>query len=219
MSTHSSPIDFFASSIDPFIGTRLQQLPYDAFAKLVARLLPALGYNEVRVMGRRDFKGRNGRDGAGGFDLLARRFGRTVLVQLKQYQSHHRLFQRSLDELRGVALRAGASEALLITTGIFSQAVNRDALQRSAIVPVSTLDGEELLTLLIENGIGIKSTGRVDEELLEHLTREATGNSPADCTGSASFLVTVGVKRVRPTKRKVASTRSTNSTRSVKASL
>ncbi|WP_395137835.1 restriction endonuclease [Armatimonas sp.] len=192
--------------MDPFL-TRLLELPFDAFARLVARLLPALGYSDVRLAGRRDFKGRNGRDGAGGFDLLASRFGRTVLVQLKQFSPQRLLFQRSLDELRGVVLRAGAAESLLVTTGAFSLAVDREALRRASMLPISTLDGSELLTLLIENGIGIKPSGKIDEELLASLTQEASGNSPGDCmgksncTGKAEFVVTVGVQRVHPAKK------------------
>ncbi len=194
-----TPIPLLPQS--PFL-TRLLELPYDASARLVARLLPALGYLDVRLSGRRDFKGHNGRDGTSGFDLTASRHGRVVLVQLKQYEPTHKVFQRTLDELRGVALRTGAAEALLITTGTFSPSVDRIALERSPIAPISTLDGEELLALLLKHRVGVKATGAIDEKLLLQLTQEARGNRPGDCTGKAEFVVTVGVKRVLPMRRR-----------------
>ena len=181
---------------------RLLTLPFDAFASLVARLLPALGYENVRLAGRHNYRGRNGRDGAGGFDLLATKGGRKVLVQLKQFEEVRSLYQRSIDELRGVALRSGAAEALLLTTGGFSPTVDREALRRSPIASVVTIDGDELVELLHRHRVGVTKDGSIDEALLEQLVLEARGNGPSDSAGGPSFVVIVGVRRVA--KRKPA---------------
>ena len=97
---------------------RLLELPFDAYARLIALLLERLGYENVVAAGRSDWKGRNH---SGGIDLLAALPGgltpRRVVVQLKQFDSTSRLFQRHIDELCGVAIRSRASEALLLTTG------------------------------------------------------------------------------------------------------
>ncbi len=180
----------------PDLHQRLLELPFDAFAALVARLLPKLGYQDVRMAGRRDFKGRNGRDGATGYDLSATKQGRTVLIQLKQFKATRPLFQRSLDELRGVTLRSGAAEALLITTGSFSPSVDRKSHRLAPITPISTISGEELVEHLVRHRIGVNRRGAIDEALFTQLTTDAMGNSPSDCTGSTAFVVTVGVQRI-----------------------
>ena len=51
---------------------------------------------------------------------------RKVIVQGKQFDTLT-VFQRSVDELRGTCLRAGAAEALLITTSAFSPVVLQNA--------------------------------------------------------------------------------------------
>lgn len=191
--TLQTPISY---SLHQTLQRRRLELPFDAFAALVARLLPALGYQEVHMAGRRDFKGRNGRDGVTGYDLSATKQGRTVLVQLEQFKATRPLFQRSLDELRGVVLRSGAAEALLITTGGISPSVDRNAHRLAPIMPVSTLSGEELVEQLVRYRIGVNRVGTVDEPFLTQLTKAAVGNSPSDCTGSAAFVVTVGVQRI-----------------------
>ena len=185
---------------------RLLSLPFDAFAALVALLLPSFGYEDIHLAGRRDFKGRNGRDGASGYDLVATRDGRPVLIQLKQFQQKNLLFQRSLDELRGVALRRGASQALLVTTSDFSPSVNRTAHRQSPIAPIVTMSGEELAQKLVESGIGVTQDGEIDEALLDRLSKAALGNGPEDCAGSngidlPSLLVTVQVQRLARSPR------------------
>lgn len=175
---------------------RLLALPFDAYQSTVAQLLSEIGYWGVRPSGRRDFKGRNGRDGASGFDLFATRDSRSVLVQVKQLQADRPLFQRSIDELRGVALREGVGEALLITTSHFSPSINRGCLRSAPIAPVVTMNGEELTTLLSRHRIGVTPGGEIDEAFFEALEAGASGNRPSDCTGSA-ILVTVGVSKVK----------------------
>jgi len=137
----------------------LASLEYAAFLRCVARLLVALGYEEVRFAGRIRSKGRN-RDG--GYDLEAWAGSglgrRRVIVQAKQFGPGTRVFRRSADELRGTALRAGAAEAILITTGTFSRLLSSSRKadgdrQANPLIPVLHLiDGDRLADLLVRYG-------------------------------------------------------------------
>ena len=178
---------------DPLLP-HLLELPFDAYLRLVALLLERLGYKEVEQAGRTDWKGRNR---FGGFDLLATRpdlftvlpggiAPRRSVVQVKQFDKKTRVFQRHVDELRGAAIRAGASEAILLTTGLVSSVIDTKALA-SPILPVRLIGGGELLTLLREHHVGVTETGEVDHALLERLTSEARGNGRGDCQTSATM--------------------------------
>lgn len=154
---------------------RLLDLDFPAFALCLCRLLQALGYQDVHLAGRREWKGYN-KPGGGGYDLEATLPGsllpgspstRRVIVQIKQFDGLH-VHQRSVDELRGTCLRVGAAEALLITTSAFSKVVRAgDAAPDNAgspFAPVGLMDGDELIALLIHHRLGIKegkiSTGK-----------------------------------------------------------
>jgi restriction endonuclease Mrr len=182
------------------ILTRLRALPFGAFVAFMARLLARVGYESITPSGRDHWKGRNGRDGNAGYDLTAvLRHGassRHVVVQAKQFTPGQKVYRRTLDELRGVALRVGVGEALLVTTGTFSPAVDRQAFRDAPILPVATLDGDELAVLLLRHRVGLTRDGRIDEPLLRRLEAEARGNGPGDCLGPSEIVVTVGVRRV-----------------------
>ncbi len=193
-------------TIPSILRGRILQLPFDAYLKLLALLLEKLGYQDVRLTGRTDWKGRNR---GGGFDLTANLPGglspRRVIVQAKQFDTTSRLFQRQTDELRGAAIRVGASEAVLITSGAVSSAIDVAGLSL-AILPVRLLDGERLLELLTIHQVGVTPNGVLDEALFRRLESEATGNRQSDCTG-ATFLVTVGVKKISQGARRLPAVR------------
>jgi hypothetical protein len=152
---------------------RLLALDYPAFARCVCILLEALGYEAARPAGRQEWKGYN-RPGGGGYDLEALLPGgvapRRVVAQIKQYDALA-VHQRSVDELRGACLRAGATEALLVTTSAFSEVVRRHALAPdplgASVAPVRLIDGEELLALLIRHGVGVREQTRSGLRRLE----------------------------------------------------
>ena len=158
---------------------RLLSLDYPAFARCACKLLEALGYEEARPAGRREWKGYN-RPGGGGYDLEAVLPGglvpRRIVVQLKHYDAPS-IHQRNVDELRGACLRAGGAEALLITTSSFSKVVrNSQANSRQAAsqepenaqgVPVRLIDGQELLGLLIRCRLGVRERIRGGTRRLE----------------------------------------------------
>ncbi len=148
---------------------RLLDLDFSAFALCLCRLLDALGYRDVHLAGRREWKGYN-KPGGGGYDLgatlprgllplTAGMSPRRVIAQIKQFDGL-RVHQRSVDELRGTCLRVGAAEALLITTSAFSKVARAGAAAPggagSPFVPVRLMDGDELAALLIRHQIGVK---------------------------------------------------------------
>jgi len=148
---------------------RLLALDYPAFARCACALLEALGYEDARPAGRRAWKGYN-RPGGGGYDLEAVLPGglapRRVVAQIKQFDRLV-VHQRSVDELRGACLRAGAAEALLVTTSAFSDVVRKQAASLdwagALVAPVRLIDGRELLGLLIRHRLGVRETIEVRE--------------------------------------------------------
>ena len=157
----------YEQSLAEQLHSRLLNLDFPAFALCLCRLLQALGYQDVHLAGRREWKGYN-KPGGGGYDLEATLHGsllpgplsaRRVIVQIKQFDGLH-VHQRSVDELRGTCLRVGAAEALLITTSAFSKVVRAGATAPgnagSPVAPVRLMDREELIALLIHHFLGVK---------------------------------------------------------------
>ena len=149
-----------------------------AFTQLIAMLLVKLGYQDIQPAGRTDWKGRNRE---GGVDLTATYPSatgkRSVAFQLKQFHPSLRIFQRTVDELRGVCLRQGVAEGMLITTSSFSATITGT---HAPIAPLYLMGGEELALLLRQYHIGITRGGKLDEALFKRLERESQGNSPSN---------------------------------------
>jgi len=143
-------------------------LSYHAFAQCLCLLLSKIGYEDAGLSGRTGWKGRNRE---GGYDIeawLPAGVGRRrVVVQAKQFDALP-VFQRSVDELRGTCLRAGAAEALLITTSAFSPVVERHAAEAPMpVAPVRLLDGDALLDLLLRHRVGVwEEAGATPDEPL-----------------------------------------------------
>ena len=155
---------------------RLCTLPFDAFTLTIAQLLDKLGYQDIQPAGRTDWKGRNR---AGGIDLTASYVSaagkRNIAFQLKQFHPTQRLFQRAVDELRGVCLRQGAAEGMLITTSGYSPTITGT---QGTVAPLYLMGGEELALLLRQYRIGITKDGKIDEGFFKRLERESRGNRP-----------------------------------------
>lgn len=134
---------------------RLLALPFPAYAACVARLLTALGYRDVRLMGALHEKGRNA---FGGMDLSAEQgqglTASKVIAQVKQYRDP--VPRAFVDELRGTMLRVGAQQGLLVTTSEFARSASEAALSGQHAAPVRLLDGRELARLLIAYGIDVE---------------------------------------------------------------
>lgn len=136
----------------------LLALPFEGFARCVSQLLERMGYQEVHPVAERGFA--RGRSRQGGCDLTAflpvGPYRRPVAVALKQFDQEP-VQQRMVDELRGVCLRSGAAEGVLITTSRLSPAVRTEQIQNSPICPVRLIDGDTLLDLLLRHGIGVRN--------------------------------------------------------------
>lgn len=121
--------------------------PY-AVEILVKRLLEAMEYENVEVTKR---------SGDGGVDVIADiEVGITLVrevVQVKRRRGN--LQRRVLDELRGSLHRFDATRGTIITTGGFSRGAQEAAFERGA-APITLIDGDRLIDLLIEHEIGVR---------------------------------------------------------------
>jgi len=147
-----------ASCVRQELHEHLLHLDAPRFERLIAQLLPSLGYADIEVL-RRASHGRisrKGRNRHGGMDLKA--FTQTGLsraltvVQVKQYLRP--VSRQFVDSLRGAMLRMEAREGLLITTSTFSR-VARQAAASDHIAPIRLVGGRELLDLLFAHQIAV----------------------------------------------------------------
>lgn len=115
---------------------------------LVQRLLQAMEYENVKVTSRSH---------DGGIDVVADiEVGITPVrevVQVKRRRSN--IPRRVLDEVRGSLHRFDATRGTIITTGGFSRGAKDAAFERGA-APITLIDGERLIDLLIEYEIGVR---------------------------------------------------------------
>lgn len=140
-----------------------------AFEHLVRRLLEAMDYQNVRVTDAANDKG---------VDVVADiELGITSVREVVQAKRHAQPIQRKeLDALRGSLHRFKAVRGTLITTGTFSRGT-RDAAFETGAAPITLIDGEKLVDLLIEYEVGVR---KKTIELIE-LDRDAF----ADCESDA----------------------------------
>lgn len=205
-------------SLQRLLRAHLLALPYGAFLQVVARLLEGRGGLNVRPTGRQGFVGRNRAGGWDIEADLPEPDGLTSnmtgdmtgdmtdgvsqsrtdhrakclvqvksLVQVKQFDGLA-VQQRTVDELRGCCLRAGAGRGLILTTSRISP-VARAAAQASALAPITLIDGEMLLTLLLRHKLGVRqgSDGgwRIDPEFFRKLGKVASNQAASNQPGTA----------------------------------
>lgn len=123
--------------IDPF-----------AFERLIGELLEKLGYENVCVTKR---------SGDGGIDVTATLtvYGVTnvkTAVQVKRYSAN--VGDKVVRELRGAVVVD--QRGLIITTADFTKAAKEEASAENKM-PISLVNGEKLLELLVKYGIGVKT--------------------------------------------------------------
>ena len=127
----------FLSSLDPF-----------AFEHLVKRLLVEMDYQDVEVTTR---------SGDGGVDVVANiELGITRIREVIQAKRHKRTIQRKdLDALRGSLYRFDTVRGTIITTSKYSRGTEEAAFA-SGVAPIILIDGEKLIDLLVDYGIGVR---------------------------------------------------------------
>lgn len=143
--------------------------PYK-FEHLVAQLLEAMGYEQVEVTKA---------SGDKGVDVIGKvQVGITTITEVVQVKRMQNTITRPLiDQLRGALPYHKAIRGTLITTGKFASSCAEAALFPGA-APITLIDGERLLEMLIENNVGIRRSNAVelldvDLELFDELEIEA----------------------------------------------
>lgn len=120
--------------------------PYD-FEHLIGILLEAMGYDEVEVT---KASGDKGVDVKGSVQV-----GITRITEVIQAKRHAGTIGRPvIDQLRGALPYHKAIRGTIITTGKFADKCEDSAMFPGA-APITLIDGERLIELLVEHGIGI----------------------------------------------------------------
>jgi restriction system protein len=123
--------------------------PYE-FEALIKFLLEEMGYSEVEVTSPSNDKG---------VDVVANiELGISSVREVVQVKRHRGNIHRTvLDQLRGSFHRFNAVRGTVITTSGFSTGATQAAFERGA-APITLIDGEKLLDLLIQHGIGVSKS-------------------------------------------------------------
>ena len=126
----------------------LHQMDPFAFEHLIRRLLEEMDYQNVEVTSR---------SGDGGVDVVAEiELGITSVREVVQAKRHRQAIQRKdLDALRGSLWRFNAVRGTIVTTSQFARGT-LDAAFADAVAPITLVDGDKLIELLIEYGICIR---------------------------------------------------------------
>lgn len=117
------------------------------FEALVKLLLEEMGYDDVQTTSPTNDKG---------VDVVANiELGISSVREVIQVKRHKANINRTvLDQLRGSLHRFNAVRGTVITTGRFSKGTQEAAFERGA-APITLIDGDKLLDLLLEHQIGV----------------------------------------------------------------
>ena len=126
----------YLATMDPF-----------KFEALIKLLLEEMGYTDVETTSPVNDKG---------VDVVANmEFGISSVREVVQVKRHKgNIGRRVLDQLRGSLHRFSAMRGTIITTGGFSRGTIQAAFERGA-APITLIDGQKLLDLLVEHEIGV----------------------------------------------------------------
>lgn len=134
---------------------RLLEMKWQEFEELIAHLLAEVGFEEIEMTRR---------SGDGGIDVRATLVVGDVIrtrmaVQVKKWKRN--VQAPVVQQVRGSL--STHEQGLIITTSDFSPGARTEAA-RSSAVPVALMNGEQLVILLVENGIGVS---RSSHELID----------------------------------------------------
>ena len=120
--------------------------PYK-FEHLIKSLLEAMGYSNVEVTSP---------SGDGGVDVVGDiELGISSIREVVQVKRHTgSIHRRVLDELRGSLHRFNALRGTIITTGKFATGARAASLEVGG-APITLIDGDKLLDLLLLHEIGL----------------------------------------------------------------
>lgn len=127
---------------------RLEKMNPYRFEMLIKDLLEAMDYEDVVVTKQ---------SGDKGVDVVANyQFGITQIKEVVQVKRHKANITRPvLDQLRGALPYHSAIRGTIITTGGFAQGC-KDAALFPGAAPITLIDGNKLIELLLKHGVGVK---------------------------------------------------------------
>lgn len=153
---------------------RLLALDWYDFEELITRLLIEMGFEDVEVTRR---------SGDGGIDVrgtlvVGEAIRTRMAVQVKKWGPKRRVQAPTVQQVRG---SLGTHEqGLIVTTSDYSVGARKEAARENA-VPVALMNGEQLVALLVECGIGITKQTHAIIELDQGPNQgsASTGDEPA----------------------------------------
>lgn len=127
---------------------RLEKMNPYRFEMLIKDLLEAMDYEDVVVTKQ---------SGDKGVDVVASfQFGITQIKEVVQVKRHKGNITRPvLDQLRGALPYHAAIRGTIITTGGFAQGC-KDAALFPGAAPITLIDGDKVIELLLKHGVGVK---------------------------------------------------------------
>jgi restriction system protein len=160
---------------------RLGEMSPQRFERLVGDLLEAMGYEDVEVVGQ---------SGDRGIDVIGTvQVGITTIREVVQVKRHKNNINRKVvDQLRGALPYHQAIRGTLITLSRFTKGCPDAALYPGA-APITLIDGNRLIQLLIEHEIAVNRREAfltevdedyftpLEEESLDALTKTTEGAS------------------------------------------
>jgi restriction system protein len=141
-------VEAFNRSQRDMLRERLENMDPFAFERLICDLLTEMGYEDVEVTQPTNDKG---------VDVKAvAQFGINTINEVIQVKRHRANIQRPvLDMLRGSLHRFKAQKGTIITTGDYGKGA-RDAAFEMGAAPITLINGDTLIDLLIQHEIGVK---------------------------------------------------------------
>lgn len=148
---------------------RLSRMDPYKFEGLVKDLLEAMDYEDVVVTKQ---------SGDKGVDVVGQyQFGITQIKEVVQVKRHQSSITRPvLDQLRGALPYHQAIRGTIITLGKFAQGC-KDAAIFPGAAPITLIDGDKLVELLLKHGVGVKKRQATLIEIDESTFEEAAGPS------------------------------------------
>ena len=149
---------------------RLGKMDPYKFEALVKDLLEAMDYEDVVVTKQ---------SGDKGVDVVANyEFGITQIREVVQVKRHQGSITRPiLDQLRGALPYHQAIRGTIITLGKFAQGC-KDAALFPGAAPITLIDGDKLIELMLKHEIGIKKKPQILVEMDETYFAGNTAESP-----------------------------------------
>ncbi len=104
------------------------------FENYIAKLLPKLGYNKIKITSQ---------TADSGYDIEAYKNNKKVLFECKRYSENNKVGSRDIRIFADACRRIRAQKGVFITTSYFTRTVNEE--QKTRKIDIEFWDGKELL--------------------------------------------------------------------------